>query len=204
MGDVEEKMVRKSINTSIGVPSGAKIAWEARRISFYAFLCVTLFAAGCAQVPAPTTALIDPNLPPPTPREFRAAWVATVANIDWPSKKGLPVEAQQEEIIRIVARARELNLNVGNGGDPGGAKFSRGGRREIRVDQCCRGRGDLCAASGEQRCTEESVERDSARLPGNFCPESRANASVYTFTNHFFFHITHATKNITRLCQLRR
>ena len=105
-------MVCKSINTSIGVPSGAKIAWEARRISFYTFLCATLFAAGCAQVPAPTTALIDPNLPPPTPREFRAAWVATVANIDWPSKKGLPVEAQQKEIIRIVARARELNLNA--------------------------------------------------------------------------------------------
>ena len=105
-------MVCKSINTSIGASSGAQIAWEARRISFYTFLCATLFAAGCAQVPAPTTALIDPNLPPPTPREFRAAWVATVANIDWPSKKGLPVEAQQKEIIRIVGRARELNLNA--------------------------------------------------------------------------------------------
>jgi hypothetical protein len=26
-------------------------------------------------------------LPPPAPREFRAAWVSTVANIDWPSKQ---------------------------------------------------------------------------------------------------------------------
>src|SRR5439155_2771168 len=24
--------------------------------------------------------------------EFRAAWIATVVNIDWPSKKGLPVD----------------------------------------------------------------------------------------------------------------
>src|SRR2546423_14798205 len=24
--------------------------------------------------------------------EFRAAWIATVSNIDWPSQKGLPVE----------------------------------------------------------------------------------------------------------------
>src|SRR5436305_264574 len=27
--------------------------------------------------------------PPPVPREFRAAWVATVGNIDWPSRPGL-------------------------------------------------------------------------------------------------------------------
>ncbi len=105
-------MVRKSINTSTGAPSGATIAWNARRISFGTFMCATLLAAGCAQAPAPTTALIDPNLPPPTPREFRAAWVATVANIDWPSKKGLSVEMQQKEIIRIVERAKELRLNA--------------------------------------------------------------------------------------------
>ncbi len=52
------------------------------------------------------------NTPPPAPREFRAAWVATVANIDWPSKKGLSVEQQKQEIIRIVERAKELNLNA--------------------------------------------------------------------------------------------
>ena len=32
-------------------------------------------------------------------REFRAVWVATVANIDWPSKPGLSTEEQQKEII---------------------------------------------------------------------------------------------------------
>ena len=49
---------------------------------------------------------------PMPPREFRAAWVATVANIDWPSKPGLPTGEQQAEIIRILDRAAALNLNA--------------------------------------------------------------------------------------------
>ncbi len=52
------------------------------------------------------------TLPPPSPREFRAAWVASVANIDWPSKPTLTVAQQQAEIIKIVDRAKELNLNA--------------------------------------------------------------------------------------------
>ncbi len=40
------------------------------------------------------------RLPPPEPREFRAAWVATVANIDWPSQPGLPADAQRAEAMR--------------------------------------------------------------------------------------------------------
>jgi uncharacterized lipoprotein YddW (UPF0748 family) len=49
--------------------------------------------------------------PPPAPREFRAAWVATVNNIDWPSKKGLSGTEQQAEIIAILDKAVELKLN---------------------------------------------------------------------------------------------
>ena len=49
---------------------------------------------------------------PPVPREFRAAWVATVDNIDWPSKPGLPAARQKAELIRILDRARTLNLNA--------------------------------------------------------------------------------------------
>lgn len=52
------------------------------------------------------------NKPPQAPREFRAAWVATVANIDWPSKPGLSTSQQQEEAIAILDRARDLNLNA--------------------------------------------------------------------------------------------
>ena len=34
--------------------------------------------------------------------EIRGAWVATVANIDWPSKKGLDTKTQQDEMIAIL------------------------------------------------------------------------------------------------------
>ncbi len=49
---------------------------------------------------------------PATPREFRAAWVATVANIDWPSKKGLSSDEQQKEMWAILDRCVELKLNA--------------------------------------------------------------------------------------------
>jgi uncharacterized lipoprotein YddW (UPF0748 family) len=52
------------------------------------------------------------DCPPPLPREFRAAWVATVANIDWPSKPGLTTAQQQAEILVVVNRAAELNFNA--------------------------------------------------------------------------------------------
>ena len=51
-------------------------------------------------------------IPPAAPREFRAAWVSTVANIDWPSKSGLSAEKQQAEAIAILDRAKAMNLNA--------------------------------------------------------------------------------------------
>lgn len=50
--------------------------------------------------------------PPAVPRELRGVWVATVANIDWPSKKGLSAEAQQAELRAILDRAVSLKLNA--------------------------------------------------------------------------------------------
>ena len=88
-------------------------AWKPRQMAIYAGLLCALLIAGCAQIATAPVVQIDPaNFPPPTPREFRAAWVATVANIDWPSKKGLTVTQQKQEIIRIVERAKELKLNA--------------------------------------------------------------------------------------------
>ena len=37
--------------------------------------------------------------------EFRATWVATVVNIDWPSKPGLMSDAQKREVIDILEMA---------------------------------------------------------------------------------------------------
>ena len=39
-------------------------------------------------------------------------WVATVANIDWPSAPGLPSRTQQSEALSILERCRDLNFNA--------------------------------------------------------------------------------------------
>ena len=49
---------------------------------------------------------------PPPAREFRAAWIATVANIDWPSKPGLPVAQQKAELISLLDRAAQFHFNA--------------------------------------------------------------------------------------------
>jgi uncharacterized lipoprotein YddW (UPF0748 family) len=50
--------------------------------------------------------------PPAVKREFRGVWVATVANIDWPSKKGLPADQQKKELLAILDKCKALNLNA--------------------------------------------------------------------------------------------
>ena len=52
------------------------------------------------------------TMPPAAPREFRAAWVSTVANIDWPSRAKLPADKQQAEALAILDKAKALNLNA--------------------------------------------------------------------------------------------
>lgn len=54
--------------------------------------------------------MIDDGIPP-ADREFRAAWVATVANIDWPSKPGLSTAEQKAEALAILDKCAELNMN---------------------------------------------------------------------------------------------
>ncbi len=49
---------------------------------------------------------------PKLAREFRAVWIATVANIDFPSKATLSVEEQKAEILKTLDLARELKLNA--------------------------------------------------------------------------------------------
>jgi uncharacterized lipoprotein YddW (UPF0748 family) len=50
--------------------------------------------------------------PAEVPREFRGVWIATVSNIDWPSKPGLPVEQQKKELLAMFDKAVDLNLNA--------------------------------------------------------------------------------------------
>lgn len=44
--------------------------------------------------------------------ELRAVWIATVENIDWPSKKGLPVEQQKQEFIDILNMHQRNGMNA--------------------------------------------------------------------------------------------
>jgi uncharacterized lipoprotein YddW (UPF0748 family) len=71
-----------------------------------------LFSACTTTPPTATPPLAEGDLPPPPPREFRAAWVSTVANIDWPSRQNLSADKQQAEAIAILDRAKALNLNA--------------------------------------------------------------------------------------------
>jgi uncharacterized lipoprotein YddW (UPF0748 family) len=48
----------------------------------------------------------------PVKREMRAVWVATVANIDWPSAPGLSTEVQKKEFVELLELAKEYHLNT--------------------------------------------------------------------------------------------
>ena len=50
--------------------------------------------------------------PPTVAREFRAVWVATVDNIDWPSKRTLGTDEQKAELITLLDRAASTGLNA--------------------------------------------------------------------------------------------
>jgi uncharacterized lipoprotein YddW (UPF0748 family) len=76
-------------------------------------LAVLALAAGAlAACARPSRGPAVPPPPPAVQREFRGVWVATVDNIDWPSRPGLSTAEQQRELVAILDRARALNLNA--------------------------------------------------------------------------------------------
>ena len=73
-------------------------------------LCILLGACATGH-PRPAETGPGP-IPPAAPREFRAAWVATVANINWPSAPGLPAEEQRREAVALLDLLHRLNFNA--------------------------------------------------------------------------------------------
>lgn len=71
------------------------------------FLLLFLAAAGLAQA----WQQVNETAPEPV-REFRAAWVATVFNLDWPSRAGLSAAEQKAELLHIIEQASRLRLNA--------------------------------------------------------------------------------------------
>lgn len=45
-------------------------------------------------------------------REFRGVWVATVVNIDWPSRTGLPTQQQKDELLKILNQHQSQGINA--------------------------------------------------------------------------------------------
>ena len=66
--------------------------------------------------PAPAAAEAPPDprdlVAVAVPRELRAMWVATVANLDFPRRQGAPPEAMARELDDLVARADALGMNA--------------------------------------------------------------------------------------------
>jgi len=77
---------------------------------------VGMFSGGCTtQEPNQaglSAALPNAIVPPQPKREFRGVWIATVDNIDWPSRKNLSTAEQKAELIALLDRAAELKLNA--------------------------------------------------------------------------------------------
>lgn len=58
----------------------------------------------CIRVPAGAQAVPK--------RELRAAWIATVTNIDWPSKRGLNAYDQQAEYLQLLDLLKSAGMNA--------------------------------------------------------------------------------------------
>lgn len=80
-----------------------------------ALCCCLLFLFYSCSTSKKATTIADPNAAaeqPQVTKEFRAAWVATVANINWPSKPGLSTADQQKEAIFLLDFLKKNNFNA--------------------------------------------------------------------------------------------
>lgn len=76
------------------------------------FLLVCFFIFHCSSLEEITETEVVTLDIPPVKREFRAAWVATVANINWPSRPGLSTEEQKREAIKLLDFLQKHNFNA--------------------------------------------------------------------------------------------
>lgn len=75
---------------------------------FVLLLCLLLMSIA---MPAQAWHPVNENAGEPA-REFRAVWVTTVFNLDWPSKAGLPAAQQKQELLGILNTAVKLKFNA--------------------------------------------------------------------------------------------
>jgi uncharacterized lipoprotein YddW (UPF0748 family) len=82
--------------------------------SYFSFLIFPIvFLVSCStRKQAQTTSPATSSTAPKAEKEFRAACVATVANINWPSKPGLGTEQQQKEAIYLLDYLKDHHFNA--------------------------------------------------------------------------------------------
>jgi len=94
--------------SSCRLPGGASGA----RVRGCLTALLVILASACGDAPTAPAPEPEPLEAPAIAREFRGMWVATVANIDWPSRSGLSVTQQQTELVALLEVAREARLNA--------------------------------------------------------------------------------------------
>jgi uncharacterized lipoprotein YddW (UPF0748 family) len=91
------------------------LACEPMKTTRLILIAAAALLTACGDSPDPITG--PPVTPPDTAapavqREMRGLWIATVANIDWPSRRDLTADAQKAELIDILDRAAAMRLNA--------------------------------------------------------------------------------------------
>lgn len=80
-----------------------EVEFMQKKIFFRTLLAMSLFFSNLLCVKAQ---VLFPK------HEFRGVWVATVANIDWPSRPGLPVETMKREALEILDMHKSQGMNA--------------------------------------------------------------------------------------------
>ncbi|HEY3287803.1 MAG TPA: family 10 glycosylhydrolase [Gemmatimonadaceae bacterium] len=96
-----------------------------RRFALVALVALVAACSGDGPTSPVTPPVVPPVVPPVTPpvtppsatpptvaREFRGLWVATVGNIDWPTRTGLSQTEAMAEMRTILDRAQALRMNA--------------------------------------------------------------------------------------------
>ncbi|WP_460768946.1 glycoside hydrolase family 10 protein [Mariniluteicoccus flavus] len=91
---------RTALQGVLGVGAASLVSWS-----------VPAHAAGPGSfdLPAPGSCPVDPHV---QKHDFRAMWLSSVVNIDWPSKAGLSADAQKAELAGWFDLAQRHNHNA--------------------------------------------------------------------------------------------
>lgn len=91
--------------------------WLARIFAYLlataiAFLVLNMIAPEAGAQPVPSVPCPNPATATPPIRQLRAAWIATVTNINWPSAPGLSISKQQQEYVTLLNGMQQMNMNA--------------------------------------------------------------------------------------------